>query len=1050
MSQTNGCGRARGRGHLGARGVALAAALLLMMSSLFVIGTASATAVTPGPALLQADAVDSGHVELAWTMVTGASQYTVYRDGVSIIVANTLRTIDTANAPGSSHSYQVTATIANVESGPSPTMSVAVPAVLDSRAPTSPTNLHTTSVGSTSASLAWSASSDDVGVIGYFVKIGPVLYSLSEGSTSTNIKYLKANTTYSFDVTALDASGKQSAPANITLTTAVLGSSDTTAPSAPSLTATAYSANAVDLSWSLPSATDLTGFLVFQGTQLLEDIPPNSSIQTRVYPVTGLIAQTGYTFSVQAYDAAGNLSSASAKSVTTLAASDVRVARGPYVQRVDAQSARIVWRTNTPASSNLSYSDGVKNYTVQDPGLRTDHSVLIGPLPSLARITYTLNYPTPKSGNFATCSGSPANLALDAAGDMGGANTPERTIANLIAADHPDLIAAMGDDVYPTGADKDYPARFFTPYASDLAGSTFFTTFGNHEYYSPGGADARRAWSQPGSKSSFSFDCSGVHVAVVDNYQPYGPGSAQYNWLSNDLSTTTSPWKIVVMHIPPYSSSANVNNPGAAGVLDPLFEKTGVQLVLGGHSHNYERSKAINGVTYMVDGGGGNGLNAFSGTPPSWSAYRAAEYSYVRFSISPSQILGTEVRQDGTTGDSFTIAGTSTGLPDTVIDSGIPAAQTTQTSATFSFHSTQSPATFQCQLDGATAQACTSPTTYPGLANGSHSFSVQATAASGTDPSPATAAWIVDTTPPTAPVLGATASTSTTVNLAWTAASDANGIAAYDITRNGTPLTSVSSSATSYPDTTAAANTQYTYQVVARDPAGNSAPSNTATVTTPPTSSSGPLLVQAAGTATSTASTASTVMLPASSTAGDLLVLSASVYTGLTNPITSVTDSAGNIWTRIGAFAASGHNSDGEMWYSPNAKAVSSVTAHTNSATAMAVGVQEFSGIATTGSLDVATGTSNTSTTASSGSVTPTAANDLVVGFVAGHGNAEAVTVTAPGYTVQTQQSTTGTGITSVITGFRVLTSASAQTMTGSFAQAMYWSSGIATFKAAN
>jgi len=103
-------------------------------------------------------------------------------------------------------------------------------------------------------------------------------------------------------------------------------------------------------------------------------------------------------------------------------------------------------------------------------------------------------------------------------------------------------------------------------------------------------------------------------------------------------------------------------------VLDPLFEKTGVQLVLGGHAHNYERTTVINGVTYMVDGGGGNGLNVFSGTPPSWSAYRAAEYSYLRLKISSSQILGTEIRQDGTTGDSFTIAGTATVLPDTVID----------------------------------------------------------------------------------------------------------------------------------------------------------------------------------------------------------------------------------------------------------------------------------------------------------------------------------------------------------------------------------------------
>ena len=266
-----------------------------MGPSLALSGVAAAAA-TPGPGLVQADGVDSGHVDLAWTPVAGASQYSVYRDGSAIMSANTLRTTDTAIAPGSSHSYWVTATVGALETSPSPTVSVSVPALLDTQAPTTPTNLQTTAVGSTSATLAWSKSSDDVGVIGYFVNIGSVLYAYTEGSLTTNVRYLKANTTYGFDVTALDASGKASAPAHIVLTTSALGSNDTTPPGTPSLTATAYSANEVDLSWSLPGDSDLAGFLVYQGSQLLEDIPPNSSAQTRVLPVTGLSAQASYTF----------------------------------------------------------------------------------------------------------------------------------------------------------------------------------------------------------------------------------------------------------------------------------------------------------------------------------------------------------------------------------------------------------------------------------------------------------------------------------------------------------------------------------------------------------------------------------------------------------------------------------------------------------------------------------------------------------------------------------------------------------------------------------
>jgi len=216
-----------------------------------------------------------------------------------------------------------------------------------------------------------------------------------------------------------------------------------------------------------------------------------------------------------------------------------------------------------------------------------------------------------------------------------------------------------------------------------------------------------------------------------------------------------------------------------------------------------------------------------------------------------------------------------------------------------------------------------------------------------------------------------------------------------------------------------------------------------------PAVSSAPQLVQATGANETAASTSLTANFAAPTGAGHLLVLSASLYTGATSPITSVTDSGGNTWTRVGAFFVSGHSSDGEMWYSANAKATSSVVVHTTGTVVTAMAVQEFSGVATTSPLDVSTGTSNTSTAASSGSVTPTASTDLVVGFVAGHTNAEAISVGA-GYTAQAQQTSTAAGSTpaSVVTGYKVLTTASAQAFTGSFGTAMYWAAGIAGFKA--
>jgi hypothetical protein len=203
-----------------------------------------------------------------------------------------------------------------------------------------------------------------------------------------------------------------------------------------------------------------------------------------------------------------------------------------------------------------------------------------------------------------------------------------------------------------------------------------------------------------------------------------------------------------------------------------------------------------------------------------------------------------------------------------------------------------------------------------------------------------------------------------------------------------------------------------------------------------------PTLVQAAG------STTATVTLPRASTQGDLLVLSASVYTGATNNITSVTDTAGSTWTRIGAFSVPGHNSDGEMWYSPNAASATAVTVHLRTTANTAVEVQEFAGVATSSPLDTSAGTSSTSAAASSGTITPAAGNELLVGFAAGHGNAQAMTVTAAGFTLQPQQ-TTGASVASVVAGSEVLSSPSGQAFTATFPTAMYWAAGIAAFRAA-
>ena len=243
-------------------------------------------------------------------------------------------------------------------------------------------------------------------------------------------------------------------------------------------------------------------------------------------------------------------------------------------------------------------------------------------------------------------------------------------------------------------------------------------------------------------------------------------------------------------------------------------------------------------------------------------------------------------------------------------------------------------------------------------------------------------------------ILTSGATSSTQVALTWSTSTDNTGVTGYDVYRNGVLLTTSPVTTTSYTDTTASPGATYQYTVSALDGAGNaSAQSSPATVTTP-TGPSGPSLVQTAGSSTTT------VTLPVPSTPGDLLVLSAGVFTGASHPITAVSDGK-NTWTKVGAYDVAGSNSDGEMWYSANAASVSSVTV-TTGATTVALRLQEFNGIATTGVLDGSNGAAGDTTAASSGTATAVGSNDLAVGFIAGHSTSQAITVTSPGYTAQT------------------------------------------------
>ncbi len=188
---------------------------------------------------------------------------------------------------------------------------------VDTTPPTAPTNLVSPSKTSTSVTLTWTASTDNVAVAGYNVYSGAQL-ALTVTATQATVPALAANATYSFTIRAVDAAGNLSAAtAALNVTTSL---PDTTPPSAPTgLTATSVTSNAASLSWN--ASTDnvgVTGYDVYNGTLVAITVTTTSAT------VTGLAPSTSYAFTVRARDAAGNVSSPSASVGVQTAAGSTR------------------------------------------------------------------------------------------------------------------------------------------------------------------------------------------------------------------------------------------------------------------------------------------------------------------------------------------------------------------------------------------------------------------------------------------------------------------------------------------------------------------------------------------------------------------------------------------------------------------------------------------------------------------------------------------------------------------------------------------------------
>jgi hypothetical protein len=311
------------------------------------------------------------------------------------------------------------------------------------------------------------------------------------------------------------------------------------------------------------------------------------------------------------------------------------VSRGPYLQQATPTSIIIKWKTSTSTNSKVNYGTSLTSLSasVTLTVSSVNHEIkLTGLLPytkyyySVGTTTSTLVTAAPDI-YFRTAPnyGQKGDYRFWVIGDAGtGGNSQRETRTSFInysANKNIDGWIWLGDNAYDGGFDSEYQANVFSnnTFEAPLKNIVVWPAIGNHDYnhnipFSPSPAyfdiftlptNAECGGLASGTEKYYSYNYGNIHFIVLDSYDVSRSSSgAMANWIQNDLNVNTQPWIIAYWHHPPYTKGSH--NSDNSNFLDgelvdmrqniiPILESKGVDLVLNGHSHVYERS-------YLLDG----------------------------------------------------------------------------------------------------------------------------------------------------------------------------------------------------------------------------------------------------------------------------------------------------------------------------------------------------------------------------------------------------------------------------------------------------------------
>ena len=349
----------------------------------------------------------------------------------------------------------------------------------------------------------------------------------------------------------------------------------------------------------------------------------------------------------------------------------ITLVRHPYLQQATDRSATLVWasREPGPASAKVgsrTFAAASTFYPAASTGIGYDyyqHEARVTGLTGATTYAYDAFVSgvrvTPGTDRLRTApTPGTGSASFVIVGDSGTGSSQQKALAALMKRETFDVMLHAGDVVYGntggTGdaSHKTYQSWFFDIYRDLVRAKPVFPSMGNHD------SRASNNWGKAylelfvlpdhagtgphadHGERYYSFDYGPVHFVALDTELAFTAGSrraAQLAWLEDDLSATTQPWKVAFLHRAPYSSGTeHGSNLDVRQAFGPVFERHGVQFVLSGHDHDYERlvpwrtstSLSNQAVVHFVSGGGGAPL--YSVGRSQWTATSRSAHHFLK------------------------------------------------------------------------------------------------------------------------------------------------------------------------------------------------------------------------------------------------------------------------------------------------------------------------------------------------------------------------------------------------------------------------------------